>query len=168
DTWDNPGGGVAGDGTLILRRMIERGIDNVAIATIWDPIAVTFCLAAGEGAEMQLRFGGKAGPDGGAPIDAMVEVVRAVPESWQSFGKSRVTLGPTALVRIVGTQTEIILNTNRTQTFEPDVYSNLGLDPMSKDILLVKSTNHFHAGFLPIAAEIVYIDAGAPYPSNPR
>src|SRR5690606_17681992 len=87
---------------------------------------------------------------------------------WQSFGKSRVTLGPAALVRIVGTQTEIILNTNRTQTFEPDVYSNLGLDPLSKDILLVKSTNHFHAGFLPIAAEIVYIDAGAPYPSNPR
>jgi microcystin degradation protein MlrC len=168
DTWDNPGGGVAGDGTLILRRMIERGIDNVAVATIWDPLAVTFCLAAGEGAEIQLRFGGKAGPDGGAPIDALVEVVRAVPESWQSFGKSRVTLGPTALVRIVGTRTEIILNTNRTQTFEPDVYSNLGLDPMSKDILLVKSTNHFHAGFLPIAAEIVYIDAGAPYPSNPR
>ncbi len=168
DTWDNPGGGVAGDGTLILRRMIERGIDNVAVATIWDPLAVTFCLAAGEGAEIQLRFGGKAGPDGGAPIDARVEVVRAVPESWQSFGKSRVTLGPTALVRILGTKTEIILNTNRTQTFEPDVYSNLGLDPMSKDILLVKSTNHFHAGFLPIAAEIVYIDAGAPYPSNPR
>ncbi|BCP54767.1 microcystinase C [Kaistia sp. 32K] len=168
DTWDNPGGGVAGDGTLILRRMIERGIDNVAVATIWDPIAVTFCLAAGEGAEIQLRFGGKAGPDGGAPIDARVEVVRAVPESWQSFGKSRVTLGPAALVRIVGTRTEIILNTNRTQTFEPDVYSNLGLDPMSKDILLVKSTNHFHAGFAPIAAEIVYIDAGAPYPSNPR
>lgn len=168
DTWDNPGGGVAGDGTLILRRMIERGIDNVAVATIWDPLAVTFCLAAGEGAEIQLRFGGKAGPDGGAPIDARVEVMRAVPESWQSFGKSRVTLGPTALVRILGTKTEIILNTNRTQTFEPDVYSNLGLDPMSKDILLVKSTNHFHAGFLPIAAEIVYIDAGAPYPSNPR
>jgi len=168
DTWDNPGGGVAGDGTLILRRMIERGVDDVAVATIWDPIAVTFCLAAGEGARIQLRFGGKAGPDGGAPIDAMVDVVRAVPEGWQSFGKSRVTLGPAALVRLVGTRTEVILNTNRTQTFEPDIYSNLGLDPLSKAKLLVKSTNHFHAGFAPIAAEIVYIDAGAPYPSNPR
>ena len=168
DTWDNPGGGVAGDGTLILRRMIERGVDDVAVATIWDPIAVTFCLAAGEGARIQLRFGGKAGPDGGAPIDALVDVVRAVPEGWQSFGKSRVTLGATALVRLVGTMTDVILNTNRTQTFEPDIYSNLGLDPLSKAMLLVKSTNHFHAGFLPIAAEILYIDAGAPYPSNPR
>ncbi|WEK50126.1 MAG: M81 family metallopeptidase [Candidatus Kaistia colombiensis] len=168
DTWDNPGGGVAGDGTLILHRILERGIDNVAVATIWDPVAVTFCLAAGEGAQIQLRFGGKAGPDGGAPIDAMVEVIRAVPESWQSFGASRVTLGPTAWVRLLGTKIDVILNTNRTQTFEPDVYSNLGLDPLKKGMLLVKSTNHFHAAFLPIAAEILYIDAGAPYPSNPR
>ena len=168
DVWDNPGGGVAGDGTLILRRMLERGIENFAVATIWDPVAVFFCLAAGEGAKLQLRFGGKVGPDGGAPIDAMVEVVRAVPESWQSFGAIRVTLGPSALVRLLGTDVEVILNTNRTQTLEPDVFSNLGVDPASKAILLVKSTNHFYAGFAPIAEGIVYIDAGAPYPSHPR
>ncbi|SDP85427.1 Microcystin degradation protein MlrC, contains DUF1485 domain [Phyllobacterium sp. YR620] len=168
DVWDNPGGGVAGDGTLILRRIIERGIDNVAVATIWDPIAVTFCHAAGEGAQIQLRFGGKAGPDGGAPIDARVTVVKAVAEGWQSFGKSRVTLGPAAVIRLEGTDIEVILNTNRTQTFEPDIFSNLGIDPMRKYMLLVKSTNHFHAGFEPVAAEIIYIDAGAPYPSNPR
>ena len=168
DVWDNPGGGVAGDGTLILNRIIERGIGNVAVATIWDPIAVTFCLAAGEGAVIQLRFGGKAGPDGGVPIDARVEVVKAVQEGWQSFGKSRVTLGPAAVIRLEGTDIEVILNTNRTQTFEPDIFSNLGIDPLAKDILLVKSTNHFHAGFVPVAAEIIYIDAGAPYPSNPK
>ncbi len=56
DVWDNPGGGVAGDGTLILRRIIECGIGNVAVATIWDPIAVTFCLAAGEGAHHPAAF----------------------------------------------------------------------------------------------------------------
>lgn len=168
DVWDNPGGGVAGDGTLILRRMLERRMDNVAVATIWDPIAVTFCLAAGEGARIGLRFGGKAGPDGGAPIDAAVTVLRAVPEAWQSFGQSRVTLGPAAVIRLDGTTIDVILNTNRTQTFEPDVFSNLGIDPLAKAVLLVKSTNHFHAGFAPIAAEIVYIDAGAPYPSDPR
>ena len=168
DVWDNPGGGVAGDGTLILRRMLERGIGNFALATIWDPIAVNFCLAAGKGARLQLRFGGKAGPDGGAPIDARVEVIKAMPESWQSFGASRVTLGPCALVRLAGTDVEVILNTNRTQTFEPNIFSNLDADPAAKDILVVKSTNHFYAGFAPIAEGIVYIDAGAPYPSHPR
>ena len=63
---------------------------------------------------------------------------------------------------------DVILNTNRTQTFEPDIFSNLGVEPSSKAILLVKSTNHFYAGFAPIAEEVIYIDAGAPYPSNPR
>lgn len=159
---------VAGDGTLILRRMLERGMDRFAVATIWDPLAVSFCRAAGDGAQIMLRFGGKAGPDGGAPIDAMVEVRRAVAESFQSFGQSVVPLGPSAAVRLLGTEIDIILNTNRTQTFEPDIFANIGIDRLAKDMLLVKSTNHFYAGFVKIAAEIIYIDAGAPYPSNPR
>ncbi|MBN9257783.1 MULTISPECIES: M81 family metallopeptidase [unclassified Mesorhizobium] len=167
DVWDNPGGGVPGDGTVVLRELLARGVGNVGVATIWDPIAVTFCLAAGEGAVIDLRFGGKAGPQAGEPVDARVTVLKAVEEGWQSFGPSRVTLGPSAVVRIEGTEVDIILNTNRTQTFEPDIFSNLGVDPMSKDILLVKSTNHFYAGFAPIAAEIIYVTAPSSYPSSP-
>ncbi len=168
DVWDNPGGGTAGDGTLVLREILSRPGLSVGVATIWDPMAVTFCRGAGEGARIALRFGGKSSATAGEPIDAEVEVVRVVAEGWQSFGASRVTLGPAAVVRLAGTGVEVILNTNRTQTFEPDVFSNLGIDPMGKDLLMVKSTNHFYAGFSKITAEIVYIDAGAPYPSNPR
>lgn len=168
DVWDNPGGGVPGDGTFVLKKLIERGHGSIGVATIWDPIAVTFCHAAGESATIQLRFGGKAGPQAGEPVDAKVRVLKAVAEGWQSFGPSRVTLGPTALIRIEGTEIDVILNTNRTQTFEPDIFSNLGIDPLSKDILLVKSTNHFYAGFEPIAAEIIYVNAPSSYPSDPR
>ncbi|RWI90934.1 M81 family metallopeptidase [Mesorhizobium sp.] len=167
DIWDNPGGGVPGDGTIVLSELLARGIDRVGVATIWDPIAVTFCQAAGEGAVIDLRFGGKAGPQAGEPIDARVTVLKAVSEGWQSFGPSRVTLGPAAVVRIEGTEVDVILNTNRTQTFEPDIFSNIGVDPMSKDILLIKSTNHFYAGFAPIAAEVIYVAAPSSYPSNP-
>jgi microcystin degradation protein MlrC len=35
-------------------------------------------------------------------------------------------------------------------------------------VLLVKSTNHFYAGFLPVAAEIIYVAAPSSYPSDPR
>ena len=133
DVWDNPGGGVAGDGTLILRRMLERGIDSVGVATIWDPIAVTFCQAAGEGARDRpaLRRQGRAAWPASRSTRAS-RCVKAVAEGWQSFGPSRVTLGPTALVRIEGTEVDIILNTNRTQTFEPDIFSNLGVDPLGQ------------------------------------
>lgn len=168
DVWDNPGGGVPGDGTFVLKKLMERGAGRIGVATIWDPVAVTFCHAAGEGATIDLRFGGKAGPQAGEPVDARVRVMKAVDEGWQSFGPSRVTLGRTALVRIEGTEIDIVLNTNRTQTFEPDIFSNLGVDPLGKDILLVKSTNHFYAGFAPIAAEIIYVNAPSSYPSDPR
>lgn len=168
DVWDNPGGGVAGDGTNILRRILERKIANVAVATIWDPMAVTFCRAAGEGAEIALRFGGKAGAEAGEPIDARVTVVRALAESWQSFGGSRVTLGPTAVVRPLGSDVDVILNTNRTQTFEPDIFTNVGIDYAAKDLLLIKSTNHFYVAFAPGAAEVLYVDAPSSYPVDAR
>ncbi|MBD8555952.1 M81 family metallopeptidase [Rhizobium sp. CFBP 8762] len=167
DVWDNPGGGVAGDATYILRRMLERGMDNFAVATLWDPIAVTFCHAAGEGAELDLRIGGKSGPQGGEPLDLRVTVLRTTHAGWQSFRNSRVTLGRTAVVRPVGTQIDIILITSRTQTYEPDIFGNLGIDYARKDFLLVKSTNHFHAGFRPIASDIVYIAAPTSYPTDP-
>ena len=167
DVWDNPGGGVAGDATHILRRMMERGLDNFAVATIWDPIAVSFCHAAGRGAELDLRFGGKSGPQGGAPIDLRVTVQDVFDAGWQSFRNSRVTLGSTAVVRPLGTEIDIVLITSRTQTYEPDICANQGIDFASKSYLLVKSTNHFHAGFQPVSSEIVYIAAPTSYPTDP-
>ena len=167
DVWDNPGGGVAGDATFILRRMIERGFEHVAVATIWDPIAVSFCHAAGEGAELALRFGGKSGPEGGEPLDLRVTVEHVFDAGWQSFRNSRVTLGSTAVVRPVGTTIDIVLITSRTQTYEPDIFFNQGVDFSKKAFLLVKSTNHFHAGFQPVASEIVYVAAPTSYPTDP-
>jgi microcystin degradation protein MlrC len=167
DVWDNPGGGVAGDATHILRRMMERGMDDFAVATIWDPIAVSFCHAAGQGAELDLRFGGKSGPQGGEPLDLRVTVQAVFDAGWQSFRNSRVTLGSTAVIRPVGTNIDIVLITSRTQTYEPDIFSNQGVDFAQKSWLLIKSTNHFYAGFQPVSSEIVYIAAPTSYPTNP-
>ena len=56
---DNPGGGAPGDGTVILEMLIEQRIKGVGYASVWDPQAIGLCRAAGEGGELQLRFGGK-------------------------------------------------------------------------------------------------------------
>ena len=167
DIWDNPGGGVAGDATHILRRMMERGMDDFAVATIWDPIAVSFCHAAGEGAQLNLRLGGKSAPEGGDPLDLRVTVEKVFDAGSQSFRNSRVTLGSTAVVRPVGTNIDIVLITSRTQTYEPDIFTNQGVDVSGKAYLLIKSTNHFYAGFQPISSEIVYIAAPTSYPTDP-
>ena len=43
-----------------------------------------------------------------------------------------------------------------------------GIDFMEKDLLVVKSTNHFFTGFEPIASAIAYVSEGQCYPNDPR
>ena len=166
DVWDNPGGGVAGDATVLLRAMLDMKIGNAALATIWDPMAVRLCMTAGEGARVPLRFGAKCAPGCGDPIDAEVLVKRLVRNAEQTFGASRVPFGDAALVEVGGV--EVILNSIRAQAFERTVFSAMGIDPLAKAILVVKSTNHFYADFAKFASEVLYCEAGHPYPNNPR
>ncbi len=165
DVWDNPGGGTAGDATVILEELLARGATNVAVGLIWDPVAVQICMAAGEGAEIPLRFGAKSAPFTGHPIDAIVEVVRVVPNAEMRFGDSVAPYGAAAHIRFKGI--DVVLGTVRVQSYDPSLFTAVGIDPLKKDILLIKSTNHFYAAFSKIASEILYCSAGRPYPNDP-
>lgn len=165
DVWDNPGGGVPGDSTIVLREMIARGLTDAALASIWDPVAVRTCISAGEGATLPLRFGGKMSAAAGEPIDAEVTVEKVVRNAVQSFGTSVVPLGDSVTIRIKGLR--VVLNTVRSQIFSPDAFSNMGIDPAAMKILVVKSTNHFHDAFSRIAFDILYAAVDGPYPNDP-
>ncbi|MBE2276004.1 MAG: M81 family metallopeptidase [Rhodobacteraceae bacterium] len=172
DMWDNPGGGTAGDATVVLKELISCGATGVAIGTIWDPVAVQLCFVAGEGAEMPLRFGGKSAPLTGEPCDALVRIVALSETAEMKFGESVVPFGPAARIALLtseGAETgiEVILNTIRAQSYDPSLFLALGIDPVTQRILVIKSTNHFYAAFAPIAAEILYCSAGKPYPNDP-
>jgi microcystin degradation protein MlrC len=166
DAWDNPGGGVAGDSTVILRRLIERGVRRVAVGSIWDPLAVQYCRIAGEGSRIPLRFGAKTAPDTGTPVDALVQVTKVMRDATQTFGSGLVSVGDAAAVSFAGIS--VILNSIRVQCFEPSLFTALGIDPIEQDILVVKSTNHFFAGFSKLTDAIFYCEAGHPYPNDPR
>jgi microcystin degradation protein MlrC len=166
DVWDNPGGGVPGDSTIILREMMRRNLSNVALASIWDPIAVRTCFSAGQGAELGLRFGGKMSAQGGEPIDAIVKVIKTIRNATQSFGQSIVPLGDAVWIKIDGI--DLILNSVRSQVFNPDIFSNFGIDPAQKAILVVKSTNHFQDAFSRLTPEILYAAVNGPYPNDPK
>ena len=165
DVWDNPGGGVPGDSTIVLREMIARDLTDAALASIWDPVAVRTCISAGEGATLPLRFGGKMSAAAGEPIDAEVTVEKVVRNAVQSFGTSVVPLGDSVTIRVGGLR--VVLNTVRSQIFSPDAFANMGIDPTAMKILVVKSTNHFHDAFSRIAADILYAAVDGPYPNDP-
>ena len=166
DVWDNPGGGVSGDSTLLLEMALKAGLRDAALGTIWDPMAVRLCFAAGIGAEFDLRFGAKTSASAGAPIDARVKVMHLKRNATQAFGDSVVPMGDCAVIRTGGM--DIVLNSNRAQTFSPSLFSNLGIDPASRKVLIVKSTNHFQEAFAKIASEIIYVAIDGIYPNDPK
>jgi len=161
---DNAGGGAPSDSTFMLKRMLERGIRNAAIAPLWDPVAVKMCFAAGEGGEFQLRFGGKTGTFSGTPVDAKVRVIRCVPNAIQTQGRTRFNLGDAAAIELDGIA--VVLVTVRQQAWGTDLFSGLGIDATQRKILVVKSTNHFHAEFSKIAAEVLYMDGPGSLPRD--
>ncbi len=159
DQADNAGGGAPSDSTFVLRALLERGVTDAALGMIWDPVAVTVAMSAGEGATIDLRLGGKMGPMSGDPLDLRLTVAGIaadMKQQWtQSDGPVAVDCGDAVCLYCQGI--DIIVNSIRRQVFSPTVFSNFGIDPTSKRLLVVKSTQHFYAGFAPIAGEIIYM-----------
>jgi microcystin degradation protein MlrC len=163
DTADNPGIGASGDSTFLIRRFIERNVGGVAVSPFWDPIATELAFEAGIGATLDIRLGGKLGPSSGAPLDLRVVVKGLVRDVHQPLGKATTQLGNMAWLRAGATHDDqaidIVVNDYRTQSFSPVCFTAVGLDPATKRALIVKSTQHFHAGFLPIADDVLYVSA---------
>jgi len=167
DTADNPGIGAAGDSTFLLQRLIERGVGGVALSPLWDPVATALAFDAGVGARLAMRIGGKLGPASGVALDLDVQVMALAPDAWQPFGGALAPLGRMAWLRTGGPgdgpddaqAIDIVVNDHRVQSFHPDCFRAAGIDPLRRRALVVKSTQHFHAGFAPIAREVLYVSA---------
>lgn len=158
DMADNPGGGAPGDSTFIVRRMLERGIGMAAVGGIWDPVAVSIAVGAGEGAKFRLRLGGKTGPTSGQPLDLTVEVKRVVRDAWmKSLGGSRRNMGDTVWLHAEGI--DFVVHATRTQNTTPNMFEVVGIDPTAYRILVVKSMQHFYVAYAKIAERIIYCAA---------
>lgn len=136
---------------------MERDVKRAALGPIWDPIAVRLCFDAGEGAQLPLRLGGKIGPKSALPIDAMATVVGLKRDCRQSFGETPRQLGDCAAVRVGGI--EVVLSSTRTQATGLELFRNVGIDPVTKKIVVVKSSIHFMAAYCPIAKKVIYVDS---------
>ena len=166
DPSDNAGGGAPSDNTDILKHLIEKNVENACLGPIWDPIAVRICFDAGLGARIGLRFGGKIAPSSGQPVDAEVEIIGLKRNAWQSFGPTQVPVGDCAAVRIGGV--EVVLISKRTQATGLELFTNVGIDPTQRKLVVVKSTNHFMAAYGPIAKKVIYVESTGPLPRDHR
>lgn len=160
DTSDNPGGGTPGDGTHLLRALLDAGVTESCFGGIYDPEVVEQAHAAGVGASIEVRLGGKHDALHGEPL-----VLRAYVKGLTDgrFTLRFLAAGATAhlgkTARLVVDGLEIVVISVRQQTSDPAVFTSHGIDLERCRIIALKSSNHFRAGFAPLAAQIVTADA---------
>lgn len=169
DQSDNPGGGAPSDSTFALRWLLDHKINNVAMAIIYDPEVVRLARAGGVGATLQVRLGGKMGSTSGDPVDVSVVVLGVIEKHSNYFLQENsdpiiLPLGDTVALRADGI--DIVVSTLRGQCVNPKIFADFGIDLMQKNLVVVKSTNHFLKAFSPISSNVIYM--AAPGTVNPN
>ena len=160
DIADNPGGGSAQDGTVLLQALLESAVEDVAVATIVDAAAVEAAAEAGVGNELTVELGGHV-EDNGDPIEVTGVVRRLTDGTYRNQGPMstglEVSFGRTAVLDLGGI--DVIVGSHRQQPYDPEAFRSQGITPERASILVLKSTVHYRAGFEPLVSEIREVSA---------
>jgi microcystin degradation protein MlrC len=137
DSGDNPTAGGAGDIPAMLERLLALDARGTLVAGIVDSAAVESCQAAGEGAVVKLSLGGKLDPIHAAPlaVTALVRSLHNPPWTLNSIRDPSI-LNPTAVVAVDGVT--VVLTARRTVFHRLSDFTNLGIDPHTYPIIVVK------------------------------
>jgi microcystin degradation protein MlrC len=160
ETSDNCGGGAPGDGTHLLRAMLDARLGREAcFAFVVDPVTAAQAHQAGTGKTIDVALGGRTDSLHGAPIVTSARVKslsdgRLVLQAIMRGAPQN--LGPMA--RLVIDDMDVVVASRRSQTFDPEPFLALGIDVRRYRYVALKSSNHFRAGFRDIAGAIVTAD----------
>jgi microcystin degradation protein MlrC len=165
DLGDNPGGGSACDGTALLWALLDLGAGGAAFAVIVDHEALDAAFAAGVGGRLDLSLGGKTDDLHGFPIPVTATVQslsdgRFVYEGPMDTGRHD-SLGRTAVLACDGRHgnvVEVIVCERRIQPLDAAIFRSQGIEPTTRQILVVKSTVHYRGAFGPMASRIIEVD----------
>lgn len=157
---DNPGGAAPGDGTHLLRAMLDAGLTDSVFGTLYDPAAADAAHEAGVGATIKARLGGKFDRMHGDPLDLDVYVKCLTDGKFRlstSMGQGQeVDLGKMA--RLMCRGVDIVVASGRTQVLDPQPFVLHGIDVSRCRVVGLKSSAHFRAGFDGIVKHIVGTD----------
>lgn len=171
DVADNPGSGATTDSVVLLQKLLEAGVEDAALAVIYDPETVKQAIAAGVGAQIDVSLGGKLAPEiTGGPMQCTALVRKITDGITVNTGpmNNGVTMhfGDCALLQIGGVQ--VIVCSSHTQPYDLEVYRHCGIVPEDMKVLVVKSAVHYRASFGTIAAKILDVETPALGPMRPQ
>ncbi len=161
ETSDNPGGGTPGDGTHLLRAMLNANVEKSCFGFIYDPLVVESAYSSGVGTMINVSLGGKTDDLHGKPvvINAYVKsltdgkFIQSSP-MWRGLN---VNLGKS--VRLTVGHVDIIVCSVKTQVLDEQVFILHGIDISNYKIVGLKSSQHFRAAFEPISGAIITVDS---------
>jgi microcystin degradation protein MlrC len=145
DSGDNVTAGAAGDGTIVLERLLSYKVTDAVLAGIVDPEAVEQCIAAGVDAKVNLSVGGKIDNVFSKPVTITGTVLRLPREHADSQQ-------PDAVVQVDGV-TLVLLSRHRAFT-DPSHFSAMEIDPLEHKIVVVKE-GYLFQGLRDIAPKTV-------------
>jgi microcystin degradation protein MlrC len=128
DTSDVVTAGAPGENTAIVRALVEEGRDLRSLVVLRDPVAIATLDRIEIGSTVELALGGKLDPAHNEPL-----VFRGTLRT-----KKRETGFQRMAVLDVG-RTSIVVVEGPALAFQPFVYKTVGLDPLTADVVVVKS-----------------------------
>ncbi|WP_336098137.1 M81 family metallopeptidase [Roseovarius sp. CH_XMU1461] len=163
DYSDNPGSGAYSDCTALISALLDAGVQNAAAGALLDPDAVAELVKHGVGANVTLSIGGKIDPRvGGGPLEVTGRVMAISDGRFKFEGPMFTGLpgstGESACLRVQGL--DIMIVSDRMQMLDRNIFRVVGIEPIEKSLLAVKSMQHFKGAFAPIASQIIVTDAG--------
>lgn len=161
DHYDNCASGGTMDTMTVVSGILREGLDNVAVFAIHDPDAVRQMIAAGIGATLTLPLGGKIDMPAigrkGEPLTVSGTVKLISAGKYRNIGPMQkgvlADMGPT-VVFDTG-KVEIVVISRHVEPHDLACLLSLGIDPLSKRYIMLKSRIHYRAGFKPIAKAII-------------
>jgi microcystin degradation protein MlrC len=169
---DNVGAGAPGDGTGLLRALVEHRVGNAAVV-INDPESVAALAGKGRGARVALHIGGRGSRLDAGPMPLEVELLSMSdgrfrvedPKSHlvSMFG-SAIDMGRCAVVRHEGIR--ILLTSRRTPPFDLAQLRSQGIRPESLFVIGVKAAVAHRRAYDPIAKAHYALDTPGPCTSD--
>jgi microcystin degradation protein MlrC len=161
DHYDNTASGGTMDTTEVLREILDQGLEDVAAFGIYDPEAVELMIAAGVGETVTVTLGAKFHLDAlekqSQPL-TVTGTVRVITDGLYTV-KGPMANGSTmhmgrSVVLDTG-KVQIIVISRHIEPYDLGCFESLGINPLDKTFLMLKSRIHYRATFLPIAKKIV-------------
>ena len=160
---DSTTAGGLGDGNLLLRALLERGVDVPCLLMVSDPAAAAACTRAGVGATVTTPLGGTANPAFYSPVEVTGTVAALTDGRYMNhYGGIRpVDMGPAALLEVGSIS--IMVTTHRPPMVDYEAYLSVGADPREMRIVQPKSAGAYLEYYEKIAT---CIDIDVPGPSG--